>query len=79
MIFDNVDEFYKIVKLFFGVELFFCIMMDDIFSLCCLSMKFGVVMDIIESFLSIVKEFGFNVVGVSFYVGFGVFDFMVFC
>lgn len=78
MIFDNVDEFCKIVCFYFEVEFYLCIFIDDMLFFCCFSMKFGVLFDLIDGFLVLVCDLNFNVVGVSFYVGFGVLDFSVF-
>jgi ornithine decarboxylase len=74
MTFDNSDELYKIKKLFPDAELFLRISTDDSSSLCRLSLKFGAAMDITEELLSLAKELGLNVVGVSFHVGSGASD-----
>ncbi|KAH7318202.1 pyridoxal-dependent decarboxylase [Stachybotrys elegans] len=74
MTFDNADELYKIAKLYPGAELFLRIMTDDTSSLCRLSMKFGAAMDTTDNLLSVAKELGLNVVGVSFHVGSGASD-----
>ncbi|KAK5993952.1 Ornithine decarboxylase [Cladobotryum mycophilum] len=78
MTFDNADELYKIAKLYPGAELFLRIMTDDTSSMCRLSMKFGAPMDTTESLLSLAKELGLNIVGVSFHVGSGASDPMAF-
>ena len=74
MTFDNADELYKIAKFFPGAELFLRIMTDDSSSLCRLSMKFGAPMDTTDNLLSLAKELGLNIVGVSFHVGSGASD-----
>lgn len=78
MTFDNADELYKIAKLFPGAELFLRITTDDTSSLCRLSMKFGAAMDTTESLLTLARDLGLNVVGVSFHVGSGASDPMAF-
>ncbi|KFH43649.1 Ornithine decarboxylase-like protein [Hapsidospora chrysogenum ATCC 11550] len=78
MTFDNADELYKIAKLFPGAKLFLRIMTDDTSSLCRLSMKFGAAMDTTEGLLSLARDLGLNVVGVSFHVGSGASDPMAF-
>ncbi|TVY27575.1 Ornithine decarboxylase [Lachnellula hyalina] len=74
MTFDNTDELHKIKKLYPGAELYLRICTDDSSSLCRLSMKFGAAMDTTEELLSLAKELGLNVVGVSFHVGSGASD-----
>lgn len=78
MTFDNVDELYKIAKLYPDAELFLRIMTDDTSSMCRLSMKFGAAMDTTDNLLSVAKNLGLNVVGVSFHVGSGALDPMAF-
>ncbi|KAK3185722.1 Ornithine decarboxylase [Lecanicillium sp. MT-2017a] len=78
MTFDNADELYKIAKYFPEAELFLRIITDDTSSVCRLSMKFGAPMDTTEGLLSLAKELGLNVVGVSFHVGSGSSDPMAF-
>lgn len=78
MTFDNTDELHKIKKLFPDAELFLRISTDDSSSLCRLSLKFGAAMDTVEDLLSLAKELGLNVVGVSFHVGSGASDPMAF-
>jgi ornithine decarboxylase len=74
MTFDNTDELHKIKKLFPDAELFLRISTDDSSSLCRLSLKFGATMDSTEELLSLAKELGLNVIGVSFHVGSGASD-----
>lgn len=74
MTFDNTDELYKIKKLFPDAELFIRIVTDDTASLCRFSMKFGASLDSTSELLSVAKELGLNVVGVSFHVGSGAGD-----
>ncbi|KAF4120693.1 ornithine decarboxylase [Geosmithia morbida] len=78
MTFDNADELYKIAKLFPGAELFLRITTDDTSSLCRLSMKFGTSMETTEGLLTLARDLGLNVVGVSFHVGSGASDPMAF-
>jgi ornithine decarboxylase len=74
MTFDNTDELYKVKKLFPDAELFLRISTDDSSSLCRLSLKFGAAMDTTNELLTLAKELGLNVVGVSFHVGSGASD-----
>lgn len=74
MTFDNGDELHKIAKLYPGAELFLRIMTDDTQSMCRFSMKFGAAMDTTEGLLTLAKQLGLNVVGVSFHVGSGAAD-----
>lgn len=74
MTFDNTDELYKIKKLYPGAELFLRISTDDSSSLCRLSLKFGAALDSTNQLLTLAKELGLNVVGVSFHVGSGASD-----
>jgi ornithine decarboxylase len=74
MTFDNTDELYKVKKLFPDAELFLRISTDDSSSLCRLSLKFGAEMDQTNGLLTLAKELGLNVVGVSFHVGSGASD-----
>lgn len=78
MTFDNADELYKIAKLFPGAELFLRITTDDTASLCRFSMKFGAGMETTDDLLSLAKELGLSIVGVSFHVGSGASDPMAF-
>ncbi|KAK8079244.1 ornithine decarboxylase [Apiospora phragmitis] len=74
MTFDNADELRKIAKLYPEAELFLRILTDDSSSLCRLSLKFGASLDDTDNLLSLAKELGLNVVGVSFHVGSGASD-----
>ncbi|KAH6893089.1 pyridoxal-dependent decarboxylase [Thelonectria olida] len=74
MTFDNADELYKIAKLYPGAELFLRIMTDDSESMCRFSMKFGAAMDTTTNLLTLAKNLGLSVVGVSFHVGSGAAD-----
>ncbi|CCU75586.1 unnamed protein product [Blumeria hordei] len=78
MTFDNTDELYKIQKLFPEAELLLRISTDDSSSLCRLSLKFGAEMDITEELLDLARKLGLRVVGVSFHVGSGASDPLVF-
>jgi ornithine decarboxylase len=74
MTFDNADELYKVKKLFPGAELYLRIITDDANSLCRFSMKFGASLDSTQELLTLAKDLGLNVVGVSFHVGSGASD-----
>lgn len=74
MTFDNTDELYKIKKFFPDADLFIRIVTDDTSSLCRFSMKFGASLDSTKELLTVAKELGLNVVGVSFHVGSGAGD-----
>ncbi|KAK7964361.1 pyridoxal-dependent decarboxylase [Apiospora saccharicola] len=78
MTFDNADELRKIAKLYPEAELFLRILTDDSSSLCRLSLKFGASLDDTDNLLSLAKDLGLNVVGVSFHVGSGASDPLVF-
>ncbi|KAF4589629.1 ornithine decarboxylase [Ophiocordyceps camponoti-floridani] len=74
MTFDNSDELYKVAKVFPEAELFLRIATDDRSSLCRLSMKFGADMDSTADLLTLARDLGLKVVGVSFHVGSGASD-----
>lgn len=74
MTFDNADELYKTKKIFPEAELYLRILTDDSASLCRLSAKFGASLDKAEELLSLARDLGLNVVGVSFHVGSGAGD-----
>ncbi|KXJ93330.1 ornithine decarboxylase [Microdochium bolleyi] len=74
MTFDNADELRKIAKLYPEAELYLRILTDDSSSLCRLSLKFGASLDDTDNLLSLAKDLGLNVVGVSFHVGSGASD-----
>lgn len=74
MTFDNADELYKIDKIFPNAELYLRILTDDSASLCRLSAKFGAHLDKVEELLTLARDLGLNVVGVSFHVGSGAGD-----
>jgi ornithine decarboxylase len=74
MTFDNADELRKIARLYPDAELFLRILTDDSSSLCRLSLKFGASLDSTDGLLTLARELGLNVVGVSFHVGSGASD-----
>lgn len=74
MTFDNSDELRKIARLYPEAELYLRILTDDSSSLCRLSQKFGASLDSTDSLLSLARQLGLNVVGVSFHVGSGASD-----
>lgn len=78
MTFDNGDELRKIARLYPDAQLYLRIMTDDTSSQCRLSMKFGAPMDTTDSLLSLARDLGLDVVGVSFHVGSGASDPMAF-
>lgn len=71
MTFDNADELHKIKALHPRAKLVLRILTDDSKSLCRLGLKFGAPLDVCPSLLSLAKELGLDVVGVSFHVGSG--------
>ena len=71
MTFDNEDELYKISQLYPAARLVIRIKVDDSHAVCRFSAKFGVPLDRWNHLLSLAKNLGLQVVGVSFYVGSG--------
>nr|UUJ34678.1 ornithine decarboxylase [Nilaparvata lugens] len=74
MTFDNADELYKVAKLSPEAQLLLRITTDDTSSLCRLSMKFGAALNTTRGLLTLVRELGLEVIGVSFHVGSGASD-----
>ncbi|KAI9673087.1 MAG: Ornithine decarboxylase [Trizodia sp. TS-e1964] len=74
MTFDNADELYKTKQLFPDAKLFLRISTDDSSSQCQLSLKFGASLDSTYGLLTLAKELGLTIVGVSFHVGSGASD-----
>jgi len=71
MTFDNSHELIKIAESFPGAKLLLRIITDDSQSICRFSTKFGAPLNTTFQLLSLAKELGLNVAGVSFHVGSG--------
>jgi len=71
MTFDNVDELYKVKKYHPHAQMVLRILTDDSGSLCKLGLKFGSPLSEVRKLLTKAKELGIEVVGVSFHVGSG--------
>ncbi|KAF4435060.1 ornithine decarboxylase [Fusarium austroafricanum] len=78
MTFDNLDELYKVKAIFPQANLLLRIATDDATSYNPLSKKFGADLEVVESLLSLARDLSLNIVGVSFHVGSGASDPMVF-
>lgn len=74
MTFDNTDELYKIARTHRGAKLVVRILTDDSKSLCRLGLKFGAPLSTVPALLTVARELGLDVVGVSFHVGSGNYD-----
>ncbi|RWS14376.1 ornithine decarboxylase 2-like protein, partial [Dinothrombium tinctorium] len=71
MTFDNEQELYKVAKHHPNSRLIIRIKVDDSHAVCQFSAKFGADLDKAGHLLSVAKDLGLNVVGVSFHVGSG--------
>jgi len=71
MTFDNADELRKIAEVYPEASLVLRIITDDSSSVCRFSSKFGAPLPQVPVLLSLAKELGLNIVGVSFHVGSG--------
>lgn len=71
MTFDNSHELIKIAEIYPNAKLLLRIITDDSQSVCRFSTKFGAPMDTTYKLLSLAKELGLNVSGISFHVGSG--------
>jgi len=71
MTFDNSHELIKIAEVYPNAKLLLRIITDDSQSVCRFSTKFGAPLTSTQQLLSLAKELGLNVVGVSFHVGSG--------
>jgi len=71
MTFDNEEELYKIAKFHPSSRLVLRIKVDDSHSVCQFSSKFGADVENAEYLLTVAKNLGLNIVGVSFHVGSG--------
>jgi ornithine decarboxylase len=69
--FDNVDELYKIHKLWPNAQLVVRILGDDSSSVCRFNAKFGIAVEELPPLLREAARIGANVIGVSFHVGSG--------
>ncbi|XP_053194227.1 ornithine decarboxylase-like [Scomber japonicus] len=78
MTFDNEAELLKISQCHAKAKLILRIIVDDSKSLVRLSSKFGARLDTVEKLLERAKELGLEVIGVSFHVGSGCTDSLVF-
>lgn len=71
MTFDNEDELYKISKFHPSAKMVLRILTDDSGSLCKLGLKFGSPLNKVKSLLLKAKELNVDVIGISFHVGSG--------
>lgn len=71
MTFDNSHELHKVAECFPHAKLVLRIITDDSHSVCKFSTKFGAPMSQTKNLLTLAKQLGLNVVGVSFHVGSG--------
>ncbi|EOD49364.1 putative ornithine decarboxylase protein [Neofusicoccum parvum UCRNP2] len=71
MTFDNEDELHKIKRVYPGAQLLLRIVACDPSAVSQLSIKFGARMEATSKLLSLARDLGLNVVGVSFHVGSG--------
>jgi ornithine decarboxylase len=71
MTFDNADELIKISQVYPNAKLVLRIITDDSNSVCRFSTKFGAPLSVVPKLLSLAKELGINLHGVSFHVGSG--------
>lgn len=78
MTFDNADELHKIKRCHPDAKLVLRILTDDSKSLCRLGLKFGAPLASCPGLLSLARQLGLNVIGVSFHVGSGCKDPMQF-
>lgn len=72
--FDNIEELYKIKRLFPDAQLVIRILTDDSKALIRLGEKFGAPLDNTNFLLQTARELDLNVIGVSFHVGSGCYD-----
>jgi len=79
MTFDNTHELTKIAEIYPNAKLVLRIITDDSQSICRFSTKFGAPLNTCHELLSLAKELGLNVVGVSFHVGSGCMNPQSFC
>ena len=71
MTFDNLDELDKIAKYHPSAKLLLRILTNDTGSLCPLSLKFGAPLANVATLLARAKQLHLDVIGVSFHVGSG--------
>ena len=69
--FDNAEELHKIARINPDAQLYLRILTDDSGALCQLGLKYGAPLNTTVSLLSLARELGLQVVGVSFHVGSG--------
>ena len=78
MTFDNADELHKIKRTHPGAKLVLRILTDDSKSLCRLGLKFGAPLSSCPELLQTAGQLGLNVIGISFHVGSGCKDPLLF-
>ena len=78
MTFDNADELYKIARAHPRAKCVVRILTDDSKSLCAFGIKFGAPLVTVPGLLAKAKELNLDVVGVSFHVGSGCYDPLVY-
>jgi ornithine decarboxylase len=78
MTFDNADELYKVAKAHPHAKMVIRILTDDSKSLCAFGIKFGAPLAVVPSLLAKAKELNLDVIGVSFHVGSGCYDPLVY-
>ena len=71
MTFDNTEELYKVARYMPDAQLVLRIRVPDEHAVCVLGTKYGAELDDVTILLSLAKELGLNVTGVSFHVGSG--------
>ncbi|CAG0882533.1 unnamed protein product [Darwinula stevensoni] len=74
MTFDNATELYKIKQNFPSAELVLRIRCDAKEAQCPLGSKFGAIPSAVPELLTVARELGLNLIGVSFHVGSGCAD-----
>ena len=78
MTFDNADELFKIKRVYPSAKLVLRILTDDSKSLCRLGLKYGAPLASCPDLLLTAAQLGLDVIGVSFHVGSGCKDPMLF-
>ena len=78
MTFDNADELYKIKRVYPSAKLVLRILTDDSKSLCRLGLKYGAPLASCPDLLLTAAQLGLDVIGVSFHVGSGCKDPLLF-
>lgn len=78
MTFDSIDELLKIKAIFPDAELILRILTDDSSSHCPFQDKFGATLNYVSQLFQTASTLGLNVVGVSFHIGSGATDPLLF-